>query len=44
MSTKMSQNSKLHDVRLVSTVDVLFGQVSRFLKDSTALVYGLGGF
>ena len=24
-------------------LDVLFGQVSTFLKDSTAFVYGLGG-
>ena len=29
---------------LMHTLDVLFGQVSTFLKDSTIFVYGLGGF
>ena len=28
----------------VGTVDILFGQVPTFLKDSTAFVYELGGF
>ena len=36
--------SKKVDRFEVCTLDVLFRQVSTFLKDSTALVYGLGGF
>ena len=28
----------------IGTLDILFGQVSTFLKDSMAFVYGLGGF
>ena len=28
----------------ICMLDVIFGQVSTFLKDSAAFVYGLGGF
>ena len=32
------------DTYLTSQLDILFAQVSTFLKDSTTFVYGLGAF
>ena len=36
------QTENDNNVKYTNTVDVLFGQVSTFLKDSTTFIYGLG--
>ena len=44
IQNEWNREDKACPTTYVYILDVLFGQVSTFLKDSTALVYGLGGF